>query len=196
MLVYRSVHLWMATFQLDDEPNLHRGHGWKSQFPSILNWIGVPGMWSSWKIHHFLHSLKLTAILHLEMGRDPKGNEKVFQPSIFRFYVSFREGNRRYIDSNGWFFRVIVVFRVFSHSSWWFWATHLKNIKISQIGSSPQVSKENVVYRWVTAWGYFYLPWNFQFGWKMVLLQGPGAPPCGELPHNIAIPKTQQKETT
>ena len=45
-------------------------------------------------------------------------------------------------------------------------------------------------------WGYFYLPWNFQFGWKMVLLQGPGVSPCGELPHNIAIPKTQQKETT
>ena len=35
----------MATFQLDDEPNLYIGHGWKSQFPSILNWlIGVPGM--------------------------------------------------------------------------------------------------------------------------------------------------------
>ena len=40
-------------------------------------------------------SLKLTASLPLQIGlKAPKGNEKVFQPSIFRCEnVSFREGN-------------------------------------------------------------------------------------------------------
>ena len=39
-----------------------------------------------------LHSLKLT-FSHLKMLRAPKGNELVFQPSIFRCEnVSFREG--------------------------------------------------------------------------------------------------------
>ena len=38
-------------------------------------------------------SLKLTATSPLKIGRAPKGNEKVFQPSIFRCEnVSFREG--------------------------------------------------------------------------------------------------------
>ena len=41
-----------------------------------------------------LPSLKLT-VRHAPENRsfDPKGNEKVFQPSIFRCYVSFREGS-------------------------------------------------------------------------------------------------------
>ena len=41
----------------------------------------------------YLFSLKLTASLPLKIGKLPKGNEKVFQPSIFRCEnVSFREG--------------------------------------------------------------------------------------------------------
>ena len=44
-----------------------------------------------YKIYTF--SLKLTASLHLKIGLNaPKGNEKVFQPSIFKCYVCFREG--------------------------------------------------------------------------------------------------------
>ena len=35
----------------------------------------------------------------LKIGRDPKGNEKVFQPSIFRCYVSFREGIHQVIQA-------------------------------------------------------------------------------------------------
>ncbi len=44
---------------------------------------------------HFFHVFcPLEVIsLHLKIGLNaPKGNEKVFQPSIFTGYVSFREG--------------------------------------------------------------------------------------------------------
>ena len=37
-------------------------------------------------------SPKTNSRLHLQIGKLQKGNEKVFQPSIFRCYVSFREG--------------------------------------------------------------------------------------------------------
>ena len=29
------------SYQLDDEPNLYRGNGWKSPFPSIFNWLAL-----------------------------------------------------------------------------------------------------------------------------------------------------------
>ena len=44
------------------------------------------------KNHHILiHSLKLTAILHLKMGRIPqKGNNRLFQPSVLRCKLAVR----------------------------------------------------------------------------------------------------------
>ncbi len=56
---------------------------------------------STWGMNiTLLHSLKLTESLPLKIGLlhpfAPKGNEKVFQ-SIFRCYVSFREGVYIYI---------------------------------------------------------------------------------------------------
>ncbi len=43
---------------------------------------------------HSLKHLKLTASSPLKIDLNaPKGNEKVFQPSIFKCYVSFREGH-------------------------------------------------------------------------------------------------------
>ena len=36
------IYKWL--FQLDDEPNLYIGNGWKPPFPSIYTWLfGVPG---------------------------------------------------------------------------------------------------------------------------------------------------------
>ena len=39
----------MVGYQLDDEPNLYIGNGWKSPFPSIIKWLafGVPGIYDS-----------------------------------------------------------------------------------------------------------------------------------------------------
>ena len=43
-------------------------------------------------IHNHRYTLPETNGLHLKIGF-PKKERRVFQPSIFRFYVSFREGN-------------------------------------------------------------------------------------------------------
>ena len=52
---------------------------------------------NSLRIHilsrRWLHSLKLTVSLHLKIGH-PK-RKRVFQPSIFRCYLSFREGTKQ-----------------------------------------------------------------------------------------------------
>ena len=40
-----TIYKWL--FQLDDEPNLYIGNGWKSPFPSIYKWLvgnGVTGI--------------------------------------------------------------------------------------------------------------------------------------------------------
>ena len=40
----KAIHLLVVGYQLDDEPILYIGNGWKSPFPSNKKWLfGVPG---------------------------------------------------------------------------------------------------------------------------------------------------------
>ena len=35
------IYKWLVGNQLDDEPNLYIGNGWKSPFPSIYKWLAL-----------------------------------------------------------------------------------------------------------------------------------------------------------
>ena len=77
----------------------------------------------------------------LKIGRAPKGNEKLFQPSIFRgeLAVSFREGNRAPPIHSGYSMGIPKALKMWSTHK--FWVPPTKVVSISTIPQKAKTSK-------------------------------------------------------
>ena len=69
----KANQFFMVGHQLDDEPNLYMGNGWKSPFPSIYKWLfRVPGCFKDvgiWGYHSLRNILRRHPMLSLRFRK-------------------------------------------------------------------------------------------------------------------------------